>query len=153
MAGESNGSGAKAFGGIMAIGALATFGWMLWQSQSSSTNTLERLTNQRVQNVENSIAIVNAHLDKINTHALSPAHPVAIEWNKAFQREIEELRERMREDDQRELADAGKSERINEQLREIETQFRHMDRLIQLLWHRVYDEPLPDSPTPNGNGK
>ena len=34
---------------------------------------------------------------------------------------------------------------IEEKMKEIETQFRHQDRLQRLLWNRVYEEPLPDS--------
>jgi len=67
---NNNGSGAKAFGGIMAVGAMATFGWMLWQSQSSRSDTLERLTNQRLDLIENRIA-------KFEHHIRDPAHSVA----------------------------------------------------------------------------
>jgi hypothetical protein len=34
--------------------------------------------------------------------------------------------------------------KFEESMREVETQFLHMDRLIQLLWNRVYAEPLPN---------
>ncbi len=33
---------------------------------------------------------------------------------------------------------------IDQKLLEVETQFRHTDRLIQLLWQRTYNEPLPN---------
>ena len=38
---------------------------------------------------------------------------------------------------------------LEQQLREVETQFRHQDRLIRLLWQRIYQEPMPAA-MPNG---
>lgn len=144
--GKSAANGAKAFGGIMAVGAMATFGWMLWQAQSSRTETLERLTNQR-------LVLLEQRIEEAHHHAVSPAHPVATERLAAVKTEIDTIRTRMREDDARELNDIDKRSetltniaRQSEILREIETQFRHMDRLIQLLWQRVYQEPLPNPP-------
>jgi len=41
---------------------------------------------------------------------------------------------------------------IEERLREVETQFRHQDRLTTLLWHRAYSEELPALKIGGSNG-
>lgn len=137
---KNSSNGAKAFVGAMAVATLATFGWMLWQAQSSATTTLERLTNQRLSLMENVIS-------DLAEHSRAPAHPVAEERYHGIQRELTAIRVLMHEDDVRELADVGDTKAMTEKLREIETQFRHIDQFVQLLWQRVYAEPLPNPPS------
>jgi hypothetical protein len=134
--------GAKAFGGLMAVGAIATFCFMLWQAQASNVDTLRLLTEQRLD-------LADARIDKMSTHIAAEAHPVAAKWNKQLHNEIEIIRGFMREDDIRRLADAGDMKQMREALRGIETQFRNVDRFLQLLWQRVYKEPLPNPPERN----
>lgn len=52
-------NGAKAFGGLMAVGLLATWTFMLWQSQASSTGFLERLMDQRVAAIERHVTLAD----------------------------------------------------------------------------------------------
>lgn len=102
-------NGAKAFGGIMAVGALAAFGWMLWQAQASNLDTLSQLTDKSITSLEDDIGEVQRLLEK---HEDSEGHP--------------QLSERVTS-----LENNGVS-------------MRHQDRLIRLLWQRVYDEPMPE---------
>ena len=144
---KMNGKGAVA---VMSVVTLAAFGWMLWQGQNSSTETLERLTNQRLGAMEKEIhAPVDRsdnpirHTEAINT-LQGMVHQNDNRSEERRQETIASLREH-------ELIDghpktATKLTAMEEKLIEVETQFRHMDRLIQLLWQRVYDEPLPNPP-------
>lgn len=148
-------SAEKVFSGVMAVIALAAVGVALWRgtqkdaeivetSQSSSLKLLKEVTNQRLDTLD-------GQYDKLLHHNDQPAHAVAVEWNKALADKLADIKDQMHEDDVRELSDAGEFERFNEQLREIETQFRNMDRFIQLLWQRVYEEPLPNPPARREN--
>tara|TARA_Y100000310_G_C20659998_1_gene804188 strand:- start:1210 stop:1635 length:426 start_codon:yes stop_codon:yes gene_type:complete len=139
MAAVSNGNGAKAFGGLAAVAALATFAWMLWQAQSSRTETLERLTNQRMD-------LIDERIQNMHSHMSLEAHSVAREWHRQVRSEMDTISHSMREDNEADHEVVGHMERQREALREVETQFAHMDRLIQLLWQRVYNEPLPNPP-------
>ena len=56
-------------------------------------------------------------------------------------------------------ATAGKNEEnrnrivaIEERLREVETQFRHQDRLTSILWGRAFNEQLPALKIGGNNG-
>tara|TARA_Y100000310_G_scaffold198032_1_gene198058 strand:+ start:233 stop:667 length:435 start_codon:yes stop_codon:yes gene_type:complete len=137
---KSNGAnGAKAFGGLAAVAALATFAWMLWQAQSSRTETLERLTNQRMD-------LIDERVQNMHSHMGLEAHSVAKEWHTQVRNEIGTIQGMMRDDNEEDHKTTAHMERQREALREVETQFAHMDRLIQLLWQRVYEEPLPNPP-------
>jgi len=121
---------------LIGLGGLC---WILWQAQANSTETLERLTNQRLD-------LMEARVTEAIAHMRQDSHPVSKEWHKNLQGQITDNRSAAEDDNKRELEDAGKDEQMTEKLREIETQFRHMDRFIQLLWQRVYSEPLPNPP-------
>jgi len=183
----SNGDGAKAFGGVMACLALATLTWMLWQAQNSSTDTLERLTNQRLKAVEKQLAYLDEHTRQVTNqrleavesqlvyldehtrlvtnhrlevvekqyahfeqHVEQDGHPVQVEKGKRVDERIASMLHDMRQDNIREIKDSEIRGKLMEMLREIETQFRHVHRLVQLLWQRVYEEPLPNHVGPEG---
>lgn len=145
---------------VVIIATISGLGWMVWQaqasrtsaledSQTSKTETLERLTNQR-------LALMEGRLVEAHEHASLSAHPVAVERQKALEAQIGAVKEmlqaqvdsmsrEMAEDNKRELADAGNDDRVNEMLNEIETQFRNLFRFVQLLWQEQRGEPLPDN--------
>ena len=142
-----NGKGAVA---VMSVVTMAMFGWMLWQGQNASTQTLERLTNQRLGAMETTI---NRPIDRADNPI---RHTEAIN-----ELQTQALRNDVRSDERRqELINELQTHRdveghptvvtglaaMQEKLVEVETQFRHLDRLIQLLWQRTYDEPLPNPP-------
>lgn len=146
----TDGNGKKAFGGIAAIVIIAGFVLSLNNHQASKTEamaqsltnsiaTLRQLNDQRFD-------LIASQLSHAHDHERSDAHPVAAERLKAAWAAIVEIRRLMHEDDVSELSDAGSIERIREKLLEVETQFRHLDRLIQLLWEMVYGKPLPNPP-------
>lgn len=60
MAEQAGVNGAKAFGGLMAIGLLGTFTWNLWRAQDSKVGSLGDLLNQRLGSLE---ALVNRPQD------------------------------------------------------------------------------------------
>ncbi len=144
---KMNGKGAVA---VMSVVTLAAFGWMLWQGQNSSTETLERLTNQRLSAMEKEVHVSIDREDNPirHTEAIKTLQEMV---HKNDDRSEERRQETIASLREHELIDghpkaATKLTAIEENLIEVETQFRHMDRLIQLLWQRVYDEPLPNPP-------
>ena len=102
-----NGGAAKAFGGLAVAGALATFAWMLWQAQSSRTETLERLTNQRMKLIETGIKNMQEHMSV-------PSHSVAKEWHSRVTHDVALLVGRIDQDDVREKGDAAQLARYQE---------------------------------------
>ena len=153
-----NGKGASA---LLSLGLVGTWVFMLWQaqgtnvatlekSQSKSVATLERLTNQRLEGMER---IIYAPVDREDNPI---RHTEAI---KTLLVEVERNNTRSEERRQEMLAALREHEELNghpeaqsrlvaqeEKLVEVETQFRHLDRFVQLLWQRVYNEPLPNPP-------
>ncbi len=169
---------------VVMFAAIAGVGWMVWQaqnarvsaledSQTSKTETLERLTNQRLalmeerlveahDNVEASratavkLAFMEERLAEAHKHAGLDAHPVAAEKYEALKSQIEAVRQMLQaqidvgtrerdEDNKRELVDAGNDDRVLEMLNEVETQLRNLFRFVQLLWQDQRGEPLPNN--------
>lgn len=131
LGGKPNG-GAKAFAGLMSIALVVTI-----------VLGIARLQGQQHGSFERRIAALEA--------LLSAASPAALKE----QLEKEDVRSAERKSEM--VAALGSHEKIpghpdlanrvtaiDQQLLEVETQFRHQDRLIQLLWQRTYQEPLPN---------
>lgn len=112
---NSHGSnGAKAFGGIMAVVAL--LGGMA---------AIMRPFNDRLSTVE-----VNLH-----SHTEKLDHPVAVAG----------IAKQLRNDLDGHL-DRGGHPALSERVKALEANgvaLRHQDRMIRLLWQKVYSEPLP----------
>lgn len=151
---KMNGKGAVA---VMSMTLIAVMMAAVWSSLDSSIEsatksvaTLERLTNQRLVAME---TIVNAPIDREDNPI---RHTEAIntlqgDVDKNDTRSEERRQETVASLKEHESIDghpksAMKLTAIEEKLIEVETQFRNLDRFVQLLWQRTYDEPLPNPP-------
>lgn len=128
---KSNG-GAKAFAGLMSIALVVTIVFGVSRLQSQQHGSFER----RIGALESQ---------------LSAASPAALkeQLGKADERSAERKSEMAAALGSHKAISghpdlANRVTAIDQQLLEVETQFRHQDRLIQLLWQRTYQEPLPN---------
>lgn len=141
---EKNNKGYMAMASLAVIVSLVA---LVWKSQSSKMETLERVTNQR-------LAIIEQHTNK-NDHPIWQTEAI-----KSIKEDVLHNDHRSKERRQEMLEALQNHEEINghpfvvtkftsleEKLIEVETQFRHLDRFIQLLWQRTYNEPLPNPPS------
>lgn len=128
---KSNG-GAKAFAGVMSIALVVTIVFGISRLQGQQHGSFERrigaleallsaaspaALKEQLEKEDARSAERKAEMVKaLGTHALIPGHPPL----------------------------ANRVTAIDQKLLEVETQFRHQDRLIQLLWQRTYQEPLPN---------
>lgn len=149
-----NGKGAAA---LLSVALIVAMLGMVWSSLDSGTGrvadsvaTLERLTDQRLAAME---AVIYRPVDRID-HPIK--HTESISTLQTDVRHADQRSEERRQEMMHELQAHTNIEghphvvtglaAIEEKLVEVETQFRHLDRLIQLLWQRTYGEPLPNPP-------
>lgn len=133
---------------MLSCGIIIALVGTVWAQLGSRIGTLERLTNQRLASMEDGLAVDRVDNPIRHTEAIS-----------TLQLEVSRNDARSEERKQETVHSLQDHEGINghpfvvtrvtameEKLIEVETQFRHLDRFIQLLWQRTYDEPLPNPP-------
>ena len=108
----------------MAVAALVAGIAALWQPMDNRLSAIE---------------------DSVNKHVEKQDHPI---WQT---QKIRDLVERVTQHNQDGVHPETMSAiaRLEEKLSEVETQFRHQDRLIRVLWHKSFDAMLPESTPTN----